>query len=204
MKTSKERILTTHTGSIARPDGLISIMREKENGRPYDEAAFDAAVRSAVAECVRLQCAAGLDVVNDGEQGKSGFTTYQEERLSGFDPVPVEGPARMPWREVAEFPEYYERYFKTNMGGAALGPSRNWVCSSPVSYIGGEAVQRDIDNLNAALEGSDLRRGVLICPHSRPASPASRTSTTPTGTSSSRRLPTRCMRSTGRSSMPDS
>ncbi|HEY5274425.1 MAG TPA: hypothetical protein VIJ34_14510 [Acidimicrobiales bacterium] len=161
MKISSERILTTHTGSIARPDGLISIMREKENGRPYDEAAFNTAVRVAVAECVRLQCAAGLDVVNDGEQGKSGFTTYQEERLSGFEPVPIEGPARMPWREVAEFPEYYERYFKTNMRGAALGPSRNWVCTSPVTYVGGEAVQRDIDNLNAALEGQVYEEAFL-------------------------------------------
>jgi 5-methyltetrahydropteroyltriglutamate--homocysteine methyltransferase len=161
MKTSSERILTTHTGSIARPDDLIAMMREKENGRPYDEVAFAEAVRIAVAECVRQQCVAGLDVVNDGEQGKSGFTTYQEERLSGFEPVPVEGTPTTPWREVEEFPEYYERYFKTNMRGAALAPSRNWVCRGPVTYIGEAAVQRDIDNLKAALEGQVYEEAFL-------------------------------------------
>jgi 5-methyltetrahydropteroyltriglutamate--homocysteine methyltransferase len=105
MKTSSERILTTHTGSIGRPDELIAIMREKENGRPYDESAFATAVRDSVAECVRLQCAAGLNVVNDGEQGKSGFTTYQQERLTGFEPIPDEGTPGSSWPEVAEFPE---------------------------------------------------------------------------------------------------
>jgi 5-methyltetrahydropteroyltriglutamate--homocysteine methyltransferase len=153
MKTSSDRILTTHTGSIARPDDLIAMMREKENGRPYDEVAFAARVRSSVIACVEQQCAAGLDVVNDGEQGKSGFTTYQEERLSGFEAVQTDGPQRTPWREVGEFPEYYERYFSTNMRGAALAPARNWVCRGPVSYVGADAVQRDIDNLTVALEG---------------------------------------------------
>jgi 5-methyltetrahydropteroyltriglutamate--homocysteine methyltransferase len=161
MKTSADRILTTHTGSIARRDSLIAIMREKENDRPYDEVASAEAVRTAVADCVRRQCAAGLDVVNDGEQGKSGFTTYQEERLSGFEPVPIEGTPPTPWREVEEFPEYYERYFKTNMRGAALGPWSNWVCRGPVTYVGGEAVQRDIDNLNAALEGQVYEEAFL-------------------------------------------
>jgi 5-methyltetrahydropteroyltriglutamate--homocysteine methyltransferase len=161
MKISSDRILTTHTGSIARPDELLSIMREKENGRPYDEVAFAKAVRDSVAQCVRRQCAAGLDVVNDGEQGKSGFTTYQEERLSGFEPVPVESAPRFSWPEVAEFPEYYERYFKTAMWGATLGPRRAWVCRGPVSYIGGEAVQRDIENLKAALEGQVYEEAFL-------------------------------------------
>ena len=66
MKTSTSRILTTHTGSIARPDDLVELMREKENGRPYNEAAFEARVVSAVAECVAHQIDVGLDVINDG------------------------------------------------------------------------------------------------------------------------------------------
>ena len=154
MKRSTERILTTHTGSIARPDDLIEVMREKENGRPYDVATFDERVRTAVSECVRRQVEAGLDVINDGEQGKSGFTSYQAERLSGFDAEPWgNGPLFPEWKEVAEFPEYYARYMKTNMLGAVLGPRQRMVCRGPVSYIGQDAVQTDIDNLKAALDG---------------------------------------------------
>ena len=156
MQRSTERILTTHTGSIARPDDLIEMMREKENDRPYDEGAFTERVRLAVAECVERQVQVGLDVINDGEQGKSGFATYQASRLGGFDSVPVEaGQAFAGWREVAEFPEYYERYMRTNMLGAMLGPRRTMVCTGPVRYIGEEAVKRDIANLKAALTGKD-------------------------------------------------
>lgn len=154
MKRSTERILTTHTGSIGRPDDLIEIMREKENGRPYDAAAYAARVRTAVAECVERQVAAGLDVINDGEQGKSGFATYLAERLSGFDSVPVDpSAAPIARREITEFPEYYERYLRTNMMGATLGPRVRLVCRGPVSYVGQDAIATDIDNLRSALEG---------------------------------------------------
>src|ERR1700744_3682800 len=95
VQTSTDRILTTHTGSIARPDDLIELMRAKENGRPYDTGAFEAQAKAAVEECVRRQVEAGLDVVNDGEQRKSGFTTYLTERLAGFDAVPY-GPGESP------------------------------------------------------------------------------------------------------------
>ncbi len=88
MQTSTDRILTTHTGSIARPDGLIELMRARENGLPYDQEAFEARATAAVEECVRRQVEAGLDVINDGEQRKSGFTTYLTERLAGFEAVP--------------------------------------------------------------------------------------------------------------------
>src|SRR6202012_6041285 len=95
VQTSTDRILTTHTGSIARPDDLIELMRAKENGRPYDTGAFEAQAKAAVEECVRRQVEAGLDVINDGEQRKSGFTTYLTERLAGFDAVPY-GPGESP------------------------------------------------------------------------------------------------------------
>jgi 5-methyltetrahydropteroyltriglutamate--homocysteine methyltransferase len=158
MKRSTDRILTTHTGSIARPDDLLDIMRDKENGRPYDRDAFAKRVRSAVIECVHQQVAAGLDVINDGEQGKSGFTSYQNERLGGFEIVPPapggpSGPRLGGWPEVEEFPEYYERYLQTNMMGATLAPAHPMVCTGPVKYIGHEAIQTDIDNLKAGLEG---------------------------------------------------
>jgi 5-methyltetrahydropteroyltriglutamate--homocysteine methyltransferase len=154
VQTSTDRILTTHTGSIARPDDLIELMRARENGQPYDEEAFEARAATAVEECVRHQVAAGLDVINDGEQRKSGFTTYLTERLAGFEAVPY-APGESPghWREVADFPEYYERYFKTAMFGAMLSPPTRLVCRGPVKYIGQEALNIDIANLKAALSG---------------------------------------------------
>jgi 5-methyltetrahydropteroyltriglutamate--homocysteine methyltransferase len=156
VQTSTDRILTTHTGSIARPDGLIELMRARENGLPYDADAFEARATAAVAECVRRQVEAGLDVINDGEQRKSGFTTYLTERLAGFDAVPY-APGESPghWREVDEFPEYYERYFKTAMFGAMLSPPARLVCRGPVKYVGQEALAIDIANLRAALDGKD-------------------------------------------------
>jgi 5-methyltetrahydropteroyltriglutamate--homocysteine methyltransferase len=163
MKTSTERILTTHTGSIARPDDLIELMRARENGRPYDREAFEARVTRAVGDCVSRQVEAGLDVINDGEQRKSGFTTYLTERIGGFEDLPGEQsvPAIRTWPEVREFPEYYERYFKTAMYGVMLSPPRQLVCRNPVSYIGHDALATDIANLKAALAGQDYTEAFM-------------------------------------------
>ena len=111
METSTDRILTTHTGSIARPDDLVELMRAKENGLPYDQDEFESRVSAAVEECVRRQVEAGLDVINDGEQRKSGFATYLSERIGGFEALPHDGsePPGSQWQEVGEFPEYYAR-----------------------------------------------------------------------------------------------
>ena len=166
MIRSEERILTTHTGSIARPDALVDLMREKENSRPYDEHAFEAGVVDAVSACVARQIDVGLDVVNDGEQRKSGFTTYLTERIGGFDAEPEAfDPLRQSgWREVAEFPEYYERYFKNAMYGAMLGPLRRLVCRAPVRYEGHAALVADIANLTAALEGREYTEAFMSAP----------------------------------------
>ena len=155
MKTSTDRILTTHTGSIARPDDLIELMRAKENGQPYDREAFEQRVTAAVEDCVRRQIEAGLDVINDGEQRKSGFATYLTERIGGFEALPYDetDPPGSSWPEVSEFPEYYERYFTTAMFGAMLSPPRRLVCRGPVTYVGQEALATDIANLKAALAG---------------------------------------------------
>src|SRR3954454_16641950 len=137
-------------------------MRARENGRPYDRAAFEACATKAVAECVRRQVEAGLDVINDGEQRKSGFTTYLSERLAGFDAVPYAADEpRGSWPEVAEFPEYYERYFKTAMFGAMLSPPARLTCRGPVTYVGQEALAIDIANLRAALSGAALSGAAL-------------------------------------------
>jgi 5-methyltetrahydropteroyltriglutamate--homocysteine methyltransferase len=163
MKTSADRILTTHTGSIARPHDLIELMRAKENGRPYDRQAFETRVTAAVQDCVRRQVEAGLDVINDGEQRKSGFASYLTERIGGFETLadddgttPMES-----WPEVSEFPDYYERYFKVAMFGAMLSPQRRLVCRSPITYIGQEALATDIANLKAALVGQQYAEAFM-------------------------------------------
>jgi 5-methyltetrahydropteroyltriglutamate--homocysteine methyltransferase len=162
MKTSTDRILTTHTGSIARPDDLLELMRAKENGRPYDREAFEARVTSAVEDCVRRQVEAGLDVINDGEQRKSGFATYLTERIGGFEELPGETePPGSQWQEVSEFPEYYERYFKIAMFGAMLSPQRKLVCRGPVTYTGQDAIATDIANLKAALAGQQYTEAFM-------------------------------------------
>ncbi|HYY88383.1 MAG TPA: cobalamin-independent methionine synthase II family protein [Chloroflexota bacterium] len=147
MKRSTERILTTHVGSLPRPPRLLDLM--KDLSRDADDYARE--VQAAVRDVVRRQVESGIDVVNDGEQGKSGFFAYVLERLSGFEAKP--GRRGGFEAEVAAFPEYYDQYFKQAMTGGAITPITPVVCTGPVSYRGQAAIQRDIDNLRAALNG---------------------------------------------------
>src|SRR5438105_14238597 len=84
MKRSTERILVTHAGSLARPADLIELLLGRNEGKPYDREALPKRMRSAVAEVVQKQVECGVDIVNDGELGKSNFSRYTRERLSGF------------------------------------------------------------------------------------------------------------------------
>jgi len=160
MKRSTDRILTTHVVSLARPHALLETMREKENGRPYDEAAFAAQVREAVADVVRRQADVGLDVVADGEMGKTSFLTYVAERISGFEKVPGQSTMAPSWkRELEMFPEYYQEYFKKY--AAAVAPMHVMICRGPIAYTGQEAVARDIANLEAALTQVDVAEAFM-------------------------------------------
>jgi 5-methyltetrahydropteroyltriglutamate--homocysteine methyltransferase len=147
-----DRILTTHVGSLPRPHDLLDMMKARLEGRDYDRAAYETRVRAAVAECVRRQSESGIDIVCDGEQSKTGFFTYVRERLDGFETRPQQR-RTMFAAEVAAFPEYYAQYFSTAMLGGAVAPAVPLVCTGPIHYRGEAALQRDIDNLNAALAG---------------------------------------------------
>lgn len=149
---SADRILTTHVGSLPRPHDLLDMMKARLEGRDYDEAAYQARVRAAVADCVRKQAETGIDILCDGEQSKSGFFTYARERLEGLTPRP-DRPRTTFAAEVAAFPEYYEQYFRSAMTGGAVAPVVPLVCTGPIRYRGQAALQRDIDNLKAALAG---------------------------------------------------
>ena len=152
MQKNADRILTTHCGSLPRPHDLLDMMKAKLSGDSYDEGTYSGRVRTAVSDIVRQQVDCGVDIPCDGEQGKPGFFTYVGERLNGFDPDPA-GNFDLFAAEVAAFPEYYEGYFAQAMLGGTVAPMTPLACTGPITYRGGETVQRDIANLRAALEG---------------------------------------------------
>jgi 5-methyltetrahydropteroyltriglutamate--homocysteine methyltransferase len=84
VQISSERILTTHTGSLPRPDDLLELLVARDRSEPYDQAAFDERLQAAVDYSVQKQIAAGIDIVNDGEMSKIGYGAYVKERLTGY------------------------------------------------------------------------------------------------------------------------
>src|SRR5438105_989263 len=154
MKRSADRILTTHVGSLPRPKELLDLMRNMLSGRG-DDAEFADQLHDAVSACVREQVDHGLDVVNDGEQGKMGFSRYIHDRLDGFESRPRPGSEGFA-PEVEDFPEYYEQYFRRAMMGGAIAPASALICTGPIQYVGQQQVERDIQNLKAATRGSEV------------------------------------------------
>lgn len=155
MKRSTDRILTTHVGSLARPDNVLQLLFAKERGESYDSDVFESSVCEAVNEIVRHQADLGVDVVCDGEQSKSSFLTYIAERLSGFEPSDDEGEDLwLESRESLAFPEFYAAQRKSREG--LVAKPVKLVCTSPVSYCGETALQRDIANVMAAAESQDV------------------------------------------------
>lgn len=152
-----ERILSTHVGSLVRPPELVEILQLKEYGHAYDERAYAETLRTSVADVVRLQAEAGIDIVSDGEFGKSvSWSRYIRERLAGFEMRADEAstPAVVAaGTDKRMFADFYAEYEGTQGFVGTLG---NWVCTGPVRYVGQDAVRRDIDNLKAALAGVDV------------------------------------------------
>jgi len=155
MKCSSNRILTTHVGSLARPDRQLELLFAKERGESYDTAEFEESTRSAVDGIVARQVECGIDVVCDGEQGKASFITYAAERLAGFTPQDEVGEDL--WvdsRESLAFPEFYEAHRKAREG--LIAKPIKLACTEPVEYIGHEVLQRDIKNVLAAADHRDV------------------------------------------------
>src|SRR5262245_55438301 len=113
MKRSSERILTTHCGSLARPNDLLEMTRAKLAGESYDAQAFAKRIQSAVKDYVAKQVECGIDVVNDGEQSKDSFYAYARERLMGLEATAPEDPGsiRRASKEISAFPEFYRDYY---------------------------------------------------------------------------------------------
>jgi 5-methyltetrahydropteroyltriglutamate--homocysteine methyltransferase len=152
MQRSTERILTTHVGSLPRPDELFELMLARMDGNAIDEQAYAERVRNAVRDCVRQQVDAGLDVVSDGEMGKPSFITYAASRLSGLEKR--EGFRPSPFantRETRDFPEYYKSTVAEQV--SARRRRALMVCAGPIAYKGHAALKADLETLKGALVG---------------------------------------------------
>ncbi len=155
-----DRILTTHVGSLARLADVARLIAAREAGEAYDAAAYDRTVRAAVETVVRRQVELGIDIVSDGEQSKASFNNYISERLTGFERRPgAPTGAGSNWagtRERLAFPDFYDWY------GRQVAPPLSapgvMVCTGPVTYQGGEAVQTDVANLKAAASAAGAYR----------------------------------------------
>lgn len=143
MKCSTQRFLTTHTGSLPRPDDLVRTMFAKEEGVPVDMNLLATRVRAAVAAVVRTQVEAGIDVVNDGEMSKPSYATYIKDRLGGFGGTPQS----LQYQDLVGFPELARRVF----GDPGRSRRKTASCEGPISVRDPQAVQADVDNLKAAL-----------------------------------------------------
>lgn len=147
MQRSTERILTTHTGSLPRPESLLPLIFARERGEEHDPSERGSATRRAVHDIVRKQLDAGIDVVNDGEQGKSSYATYVQNRLEGFDgdpvtPAPITDP---------DFPDYFAKTASLRPG--ATNPLLRRPCNGPIRYRDIEELRAELDDFGAALGG---------------------------------------------------
>jgi 5-methyltetrahydropteroyltriglutamate--homocysteine methyltransferase len=166
------RILTTHTGSLIRPSSILALLEAVERGEEIDESAREQTMAKAVAQIVREQADAGVDIVSDGEIGKISWIAYLYERISGLEvrELPPGSTLMPPSRDRQAFPEFYaeedrqyaqqarrvsmlgEKWMRQRRGVTPAGPEQ-WVCTGPIKYEGLELLQRDIANLKAAIHG---------------------------------------------------
>jgi 5-methyltetrahydropteroyltriglutamate--homocysteine methyltransferase len=159
------RILTTHVGSLIRPPQLLQFIRLRQNGEPYDPAAYDSCLKAAVAEVVGRQAQAGIDLPSDGEFGKSiSWSQYALERLSGFERRPARPGEHGSTRgaDRARFADFYRELDAADGPPAQVGTAAGQaVCVGPVAYTGQDEIRRDIANFKAALAQAGLQQGFL-------------------------------------------
>jgi len=194
MKRSDGRILTSHAGSLPRPEALLEINRPKLAGEAYDEKVYAERLSAAVEEVCRKQAELGIDVINDGEFGKASFgaidygawSSYAWARLSGWEPgEPGRLPALSGRRDRARFAEFYAELDATGFRSSSSLGGRPPVFTGPIAYVGQQAVRADLANFKAAFAkvtaaegfitavapGSFARRQNRYYPRSRPTLP---------------------------------
>lgn len=145
MPRSTDRILTTHTGSLPRPDDLIHLMFDVLDGKPVDQAKLESRVKEAVNEVVKKQLDAGVDIISDGEMSKPGFSNYVVQRYSGFGK-----PAQFVATDLADFPGIINKLFVADEAGQhVILP----FVEGPIELRDKEAIQKDIAHFKTALNG---------------------------------------------------
>ena len=170
MKRSIDRILTSHAGSLPRPDALIAVNQAKLAGSGFDEKVYEERLGAAVGEVCRMQAALGIDVVNDGEFGKAtrgvidygAWSSYAWARLSGWEQGEAGPlPALANRRDRQKFAEFYRELDATSFLSSSSMGGRPPVFTGPIAYIGQRAVARDIENFTAALNRVKAEEGFI-------------------------------------------
>jgi 5-methyltetrahydropteroyltriglutamate--homocysteine methyltransferase len=153
MKTSADRILTTHVGSLPRPQEAVDLLFAQDRGEEYDEERFNETMRRAVAEIVPRQAEAGIDIVSDGEMSKISYATYIRHRLTGF-----EGDSARPTpQDLDDFPEYRDRLVKSWHSATY----KRAACKGPVKVKDLKPVEKDIAHMKEALSKTSVTEGFL-------------------------------------------
>ena len=146
-------MLATHVGSLPRSQDVVDFLFARERGEPYDAAAFDACMAAHVAEVVRRQVAAGVDIVSDGETSKISYATYVKDRYTGFSgDSPRNAPA-----DLTLYPTFLDRLAKQGGSPQYARPQ----CTGPVASRGQGELHKDIANLRAAMATHGAARGFM-------------------------------------------
>ncbi|HEX5779524.1 MAG TPA: cobalamin-independent methionine synthase II family protein [Xanthobacteraceae bacterium] len=160
MAQAAGRILTSHVGSLVRPDELLAFIAKQQDGQPYDAKAYEECLRRSVADVVKKQVEAGVDIVSDGEYGKSiSWSRYILDRLSGFEERHDKTPgfrAAVAGKDRRDFAEFYEEY-EANYGFVGMGKTfktGSWFVTGPIKYTGQALIQRDIEDIRRGVAGS--------------------------------------------------
>ena len=153
MRLSTDRILTTHVGSMPRPQSLVDMLLKKDHGQAYDPAEYDRVIREAVAAVVERQAEAGVDIPSDGEASKVSYSTYMMDRLTGFGG----DNKRKVALDLAPYPEFREKM--SRMTG--VQEFRRASCIGPVAVKDLAPLQIDIDNMLAAMKAAGVREGFM-------------------------------------------
>jgi 5-methyltetrahydropteroyltriglutamate--homocysteine methyltransferase len=185
MKSSKDRIITTHAGSLSRPADLIAISRARASGQSKDNAAYGRCLAKSVSDVVRKQRELGIDIVDDGEFGKpmasnydyGAWWNYAFARMEGFVPaesIPESEHKKSSVAELAltkfanrrDWQTFSEFYLDPESSGALAGsaarrPTRRPVCTAPVKYTGHAALAADITNLKSAIAVAGAEEGFM-------------------------------------------
>ena len=154
MRTSTDRILTTHVGSLPRPKAVVDVLFAQDRGEPYDQASFDEVIAAGIDEAVRNQTDAGIDIVDDGEMSKISYGTYIRHRLSGF--VTGDVPRQTP-EDLNDFPEFRDRLTAAGATPVYLRP----ICTGAIESVNLQPLHSDIAHLTGAISGTAAAEGFM-------------------------------------------